>query len=95
MRKPLTIEEKLFLVARKKSKESHISVDHKLCRECLKRICLTICPAEVYKWDEEKSQVVVSSENCLECGSCWVACELDAIDWHNPTGGYGIKYKHG
>lgn len=91
----LNIEDKLFLVERKIFPESHISIAHELCENCQRRICLTICPAETYTWDEEKSKVIINSENCLECGSCWVACEWDAIEWNNPPEGYGIRYKHG
>ena len=93
--KKLSVEDKLFLVDRKNSSESHIRIDHEVCKKCQRKICLTICPAETYKWDEEKSEVSIAHENCLECGSCWVACKWDAIDWQNPPGGYGIKYKFG
>ena len=88
----LSLDDKLFTVRRKSLKESHIRLDEQLCKECLNRICTYICPAEVYLWDEAKSQIDVRYENCLECGACRVAC--DGIDWSNPAWGTGIVYKN-
>ena len=89
----LSLEDKLFLVKRKEYKESHIKLDPELCKECSRHICTRICPAEVYVWNESENKVNIRYENCLECGTCAVACEMQNIEWSNPLGGAGIIYK--
>ena len=76
--------------------QSHITVDHPRCVACAEKPCLVCCPAEVYKWVDE--HVAVRYENCLECGTCQVACDRGgngAITWRNPAGGFGIVYRYG
>jgi ferredoxin like protein len=88
-----TLEEKLFTVRRKDLRESHIKLNPRFCVECSGRSCTYICPAEVYVWDEAEKKIDVRYENCLECGTCDVACEMNAIEWSNPVWGEGISYK--
>jgi len=91
-----TIEDKLYVVQYHHAKESHITVDQDICRNCgIDRICLTICPARVYEQHEDGGEIVVNYENCLECGTCWVACTEGAIDWRNPQGGFGVRFRNG
>ncbi|MCJ7702722.1 MAG: 4Fe-4S dicluster domain-containing protein [Anaerolineales bacterium] len=76
--------------------QSHIQVDQSLCQQCSLRPCLTVGPADVYKWVNE--EVKVSYENCLECGTCQIACDYGGeggITWLNPSGGYGILFRYG
>ena len=89
---PLSLYDKLFTVRRKLPAESHITLDERLCSECLNRICTYVCPAEVYVWDDAAKKIDVRYENCLECGACRVACE--AIEWTNPAWGAGVVYKN-
>lgn len=75
---------------------NHIDVDLERCQECMNKPCLTVCPAEVYRLVDEI--ITVRYENCLECGTCQIACDdlgRGGIDWHPPTGGYGILYRYG
>ncbi|NOZ72290.1 MAG: 4Fe-4S dicluster domain-containing protein [Chloroflexi bacterium] len=75
---------------------SHITVDQALCQTCQPKPCLTVCPAEVYKLVD--SQIAVRYENCLECGTCTIACETGgkgSIDWQPPQGGFGIIFRYG
>ncbi len=76
--------------------QSHIVVDQDLCRKCTARPCLTVCPAFVYAWIDE--QVAVRYENCVECGTCQIACDSlgsGGLTWNNPAGGFGIMYRFG
>ena len=82
----LNLEDMLFTVRRKGYTESHIRLDPELCKGCLRRICLNICPAGVYVWDEKEERIRIRYEDCLECGTCWVACEMQSIEWSNPVG---------
>ena len=75
---------------------SHITVNQTLCQSCELKPCLTVCPAEVYKWVD--GQIVVRYENCLECGTCEISCETGgngSIVWQPPVGGFGIIFRYG
>ncbi|UCC95290.1 MAG: 4Fe-4S dicluster domain-containing protein [Candidatus Omnitrophota bacterium] len=89
----LTLEDKLFLVKITKDKISHINIDQTKCRECTTKVCLTVCPANTY--EEMNGEIKANYENCLECGSCRLACKKGAIDWENPRGGFGVTYSNG
>lgn len=55
----------------------------------------TICPAKCYELNE-KGQVDVTPDGCMECGTCRVLCEASGeITWNYPRGGYGVLYKFG
>lgn len=89
-------EEKLVLNAFKPDQESHIIIDHEVCRRaCKTKYCTRICPAELYRYDEDNDQVRVEHSGCLECGTCIVGCKPGAIRWRYPRGGHGIQYRYG
>ena len=88
----MNLDEKLFTVRRKPLKESHIKIDPELCLSCLKRACTYVCPAGVYEWNEIDGRIDISYENCLECGTCRVACAMGSIEWSNPVWGAGVSY---
>jgi ferredoxin like protein len=76
--------------------QSHIQVNLERCKECALKPCLTVCPAQVYLWVENR--VAVRYENCLECGTCQIACDSGGqggITWRNPQGGFGIQFRYG
>lgn len=76
--------------------ECHITVERQRCTACDIRPCLTACPAQVYQWVDE--HVAVRYENCLECGTCQIACDRGGnggITWRNPPGGFGIAFRYG
>lgn len=89
---PKTLEEKLYLNRFKTDTDSHLKVDTEKCKMCNDKVCIDICPSEVYKIDE-KENIAVSFEACLECGTCRIAC--DFIEWQNPKGGFGVCYRYG
>jgi ferredoxin like protein len=35
------------------------------------------------------------NEKCLECGSCWLVCRQNAIDFSYPKGGTGVTWQFG
>lgn len=89
----MKLEEKLYLLKFKPDEKTHLQPKEEDCRRCKGKPCTTFCPAQVYKWEEEK--LVVSFENCLECGSCRIGCEFVSIDWCYPRGGYGVSFRLG
>ena len=53
------------------------------------------CPAGCYK-ENEAGQVEISTDGCLECGTCRVVCaSTGEIEWTYPRGGYGVMFKFG
>ena len=90
-----TIEDKLFLDRFVVDETSHLKIiDGAVCfRDCDQQPCLNICPANVYRL--EQNRISVNYEGCLECGSCRIACPHLNIEWKFPTGGYGIRHKFG
>jgi len=70
-----------------------ITLDEKLCDGC--GGCMTICPMDL--WKLRKGKAVLSGEykeSCVECGSCFIACETGAIDFTYPPAGTGVVYKY-
>lgn len=78
-------------------RESHIKiVDQELCRKCEKKPCLIVCPAKVYRW--ENNAITVNYAACLELRACYVACHQygnGAIQWDYPSGSKGVFYRYG
>lgn len=92
----ISLDKRLGLNRYELDRESHIEVDKDLCKICENKVCLLVCPAEVYRL--EGDLIVFSYENCLECGSCMISCMSrgrGAINWKNPRGGFGIVYRYG
>jgi ferredoxin like protein len=53
-----------------------------------------LCPAGLYS-ENERGEIVLDSDGCLECGACRLACGVDVLDWHYPQGGTGVQYRFG
>lgn len=100
------IEKKLVNLKYKTSDKSHLILKQEICEVCEDKVCLNICPANVYRKHvsaensntEDKNNgtincIDVEYENCLECGACRIACPYEAIDWKYPASGCGVVYK--
>jgi ferredoxin like protein len=88
-----TVDAKLGLDVFKLDKEPHIRIDHEVCRAvCKKKVCLTVCPADLYELNDE-GDVVVNWEGCLECGTCLICCDERALTWHYPRSEFGVQYR--
>jgi len=104
--KTLDIEKKLINVKYKTDETPHLILNQEICKVCEDRVCLNICPANVYKKcvsgenskdgapnDDTIDCIMAEYENCLECGACRVACPYGAIEWKYPKAGCGVMYK--
>jgi ferredoxin like protein len=99
----VNIEAKLGLNVFKIAAESHIAINHEICRaKCQMRPCLHVCPANVYTLvytlvytRDQGGQVQAAHEGCLECGTCVIACPHEALTWHYPNAGFGVQYRFG
>ncbi|HTT35459.1 MAG TPA: 4Fe-4S dicluster domain-containing protein [Thermoplasmata archaeon] len=80
-------------------KTSHLSLsDPALCRECVLKPCIPVCPAEVYHWESTADKLLIRYENCLELGACRIACHeigRRALVWSFPAGSRGVQYRYG
>lgn len=89
----MKIDAKLGLNVFKLDKEPHIVVDNEICQTvCIQRVCLTVCPADLYELDDQ-GRIVVNWEGCLECGTCLICCDNRALTWTYPRGEYGVQYR--
>ena len=88
------IKAKLGLDVFKVDKERHISVNQEICKDCLERWCLYVCPAKVYSLNEQ-GEIELDLDGCLECGTCSIACVRNAVDWSYPRGGFGVQFRFG
>ena len=80
----------------------HVAAGDKLAKEitdatacplCEDRPCTYVCPANLYQWLED--QLVHTCEGCLECGSCRIVCDKEAVEWALPRACFGICYLFG
>ena len=92
----MNIETKLGLdVFQIDNEQPHILIDQEICQSrCTIRYCLHVCPANLYELNE-RGEIIVDYEGCLECGTCYIACRQDALTWHYPRAGYGVQYRFG
>lgn len=91
-----TLEERLYVDETRPDKVSHLEIgDPSRCPGCEAKECTLVCPAGTYEWSDEGGRIVVSFENCLECGACRVVCPHSNISWRYPMGGMGICYRYG
>ncbi len=88
-----TMEERLALNTYEVDTQAHIRLDEEKCRQCQKRVCLYVCPAECFK--ERDNKISFSHEGCLECGSCRISCGEEALEWSYPRSHFGISYEYG
>jgi ferredoxin like protein len=93
----MSLEDKLYRTRYEVDQSfSHIRIKEEVCRQCEQRICLFICPAKVYTQPSDDSNLISANyENCLECGTCRVACTNEGIEWSFPNGGMGVKFRFG
>ncbi len=88
------VEGKLFLARYKRDDVSHLNLKNKdVCLKCVNKPCIIVCPADVYKWEEDR--LIISYDNCVECGSCRIVCPYSNIEFRYPYHGKGIGYRYG
>jgi ferredoxin like protein len=78
------------------TEKPHIVIDHDICRErCSVRPCLYVCPAKLYSLKPGSDDIFVDYEGCLECGTCLIVCQDQALSWQYPRPGFGVQYRFG
>lgn len=87
----VNVQSKINPVMFKTDHESHIRINGEKCLKCLKKPCLTVCPAGMFSISGDGREVIYSHEGCLECGTCYVVCPH--LDWNYPKGGFGVVFR--
>lgn len=90
---PSRVEDKLAVNKYDVDKDIHIHLIEDICRECQEHFCLKACPASCFKLSEDR--ITFSFEGCLECGTCRIVCDREAVEWTLPRPGFGICYQYG
>jgi ferredoxin like protein len=70
----------------------HIVVDGQRCRESGPHPCLNFCPARCFTPDGQGG-IAYYYVGCLECGTCLLLCNRQAVQWSYPRGGCGVSYR--
>lgn len=85
---------KLGLNVFKPGKEPHIKI--RPGREGDPRLgpAVRLCPAGCYSGNE-KGEVALNIDGCVECGTCLVACGPEVLDWSYPEAGIGVQFRFG
>jgi len=88
------LKAKLGLNVFKEDKEFHIEIRAGKEKDADLKKAILICPAGLYS-ENEKGEVVISVDGCLECGTCLLACGEELLKWHYPSGGSGVQFRFG
>lgn len=69
-----------------------MSVERADLRRCVGcRVCLEICPMDVFRFDEEhKKSVIAYPENCCSCGQCFLYCPTGSLQISNQSHLYPV-----
>jgi ferredoxin like protein len=90
----LGMKAKLGLNVFKEDKEFHIKIKAGQEKDVRLKKAIVVCPAGLYS-ENENGEVVLSSDGCLECGTCLLACGEEVLEWHYPSGGSGVQFRFG
>jgi len=88
----LSVSDRLATLAYTVDETPHIVVDGEKCRDCGPHPCLRFCPAQCFTADGSGS-IDYYYAGCVECGTCLLMCDREAVQWRYPQGGYGISYR--
>lgn len=83
---------KLGINVFKPGREPHIRIRAGMEKEARLKSAVRLCPAGCYS-DNEKGEVSLNIDGCLECGTCLIACGPDVLDWNYPEGGTGVQFR--
>lgn len=75
---------------------AHIRIKNPaLCKTSCAQPCTFCCPAACYVRNEDGG-VDLTTDGCLECGTCRLICQTKGnLEWDYPRGGFGISFKFG
>jgi len=75
-------------------KEPHIRIRAGMEGDPRLKPAVRLCPAGLYS-ENEKGEILLTIDGCLECGTCRIACGPDVLEWNYPAGDTGVQYRFG
>ncbi|MGE5397142.1 MAG: ferredoxin family protein [Chitinophagales bacterium] len=78
----------------KPDKNRHIVIKPGMEKDVRLKAAVYVCPAGLYSMND-KGEVELDLDGCLECGTCRVACGTDVLDWNYPDGEVGVQFRFG
>ncbi len=88
------LKAKLGLDVFKPVTSPHIRIRPGMEKDPSLKQAVRICPAGLYT-ENEKGEIVLDIDGCLECGTCRLACGVEVLDWNYPEGGTGVQFRYG
>jgi ferredoxin like protein len=88
------LKAKLGLDVFKEDQEKHIEIRPGMEKDPRLKRAILVCPAGLYS-ENEKGEVELTIDGCLECGTCRIACGPEVLLWHYPNGGSGVQFRFG
>jgi ferredoxin like protein len=72
----------------------HIKIKAGMEKDNRLQAMIRVCPAGLYS-SNDKGEVVLTTDGCLECGTCRLICGTAVLDWSYPEGGTGVQFRFG
>ncbi len=94
MSESIGLKAKLGLNVFKEDKKFHIRIKEGREKDVRLKKLVLVCPAGLYL-ENNKAEVVLSVDGCLECGTCLLACGSEVLEWNYPAGGSGVQFRFG
>lgn len=94
MSEVMGLKAKLGMDVFKEDCEYHIKIREGREKDIRLKKAILVCPAGLYS-ENEKGEVIISVDGCLECGTCLLACGHELLEWHYPNGGSGVQFRFG
>lgn len=90
----LGLRAKLGLDVFKEAKEFHIKIKPGKEKDVRLKQAILVCPAGLYS-ENEQGAIMISTDGCLECGTCLLTCGDELLEWNYPCGGSGVQFRFG
>lgn len=88
------LKAKLGLNVFKENKDFHIRIKPGQEKDARLKSTILVCPAGLYS-ENDKGEIVINVDGCLECGTCLLVCGPEVLEWHYPSGGSGVQFRFG
>ncbi|MGI6549388.1 MAG: ferredoxin family protein [Syntrophomonadales bacterium] len=89
-----SLKAKLGVNVFKPDKERHINIRPGCEKDPRLKAAILVCPAGLYSMND-RGEVELDIDGCLECGTCRIACGPEVLDWYYPNGESGVQFRFG
>ena len=88
------LKAKLGLDVFKPGAAPHIRIRTGMENDPRLKAAVRLCPAGLYS-ESESGVITMTTDGCLECGTCRIACGIEGLEWDYPEGGAGVQFRFG